>query len=222
MPAFVRTQEIAHELGVAGQFSLRVTSPDVEIRAVEGTVARVRIEYDVRASSEEEADEVLERASFRVRTGAGLLEVSEPKANESGLTSIARALGFGGARVEGRVEAEIPAGTQLSYTGISADLTAIGLTGAQEYRTVSGDLVLTDVGGRIRISGVSSDVSLRARDPIWLQANTVSGDISNEFGLTVDHGQYVGSHLTGRIGNGANSLELHTVSGDIKLRRASM
>jgi hypothetical protein len=44
MPAFVRTQEIAHEVGTAGQFSLRVTSPDVEIRAVEGTVARVRIE----------------------------------------------------------------------------------------------------------------------------------------------------------------------------------
>jgi hypothetical protein len=219
MPAFVRTQEIAHEVGTAGQFSLRVTSPDVEIRAVEGTVARVRIEYDVRAASEEEADEVLERAAFRVRTGEGLLEVSEPKANESGLTSIARALGFGGARVEGRVEAEIPAGTQLSYTGVSADLTVSGVTGAQDYRTVSGDLVLTDVAGRIRISGVSSDVSLRATDPIWLQANTVSGDLSaiapriEECRVITVSGD---AEIDGALGDGSHH-RVETVSGDLSL-----
>lgn len=219
MPAYVRTQEISHEIGAAGQFSLRVTSPDVEIRAVEGTVARVRIEYDVRAASEEEADEVLDRARFRVRTGTGLLEVSEPKANESGLTSLARALGFRGARVEGRVEAEIPAGTQLSYAGVSADLTVIGLTGTQEYRTVSGDLVLTDVAGRIRIDGVSSDVSLRAGDRIWLQANTVSGDLSavapriEECRVVTVSGD---AELEGALGAG-QPHRVETVSGDLNL-----
>lgn len=219
MPSYVRTQEISHELGATGQFSLRVTSPDVEIRAVEGTVARVRIEYDIRAFSEEEADEVLERAGFRVRAGAGLLEISEPEANGSGLSSVVRTLGFRGAHVEGRIEAEIPAGAQLSYAGVSADLTVTGLTGGQEYRTVSGDLVLTDIAGHIRINGVSSDVSLRARGPIWLQSNTVSGDLSalapriEECRVVTVSGD---AEIEGALGAGPHH-RVETVSGDLML-----
>ena len=39
MATYVRTQEIAHEIGARGHFALRVTSPDVELRAGDGTRA---------------------------------------------------------------------------------------------------------------------------------------------------------------------------------------
>jgi len=178
MATFVRVQEVEHELGPAGRFSLRVTNPDVELRAVEGTMARVRIEFELRGASDAEADETFATVQYRVQRGDGLLEVAEPKRIDTGLGAIGRLLGVSGLRVGSRVVAEIPARATVSYAGVSADVTGIGLRGRQEYKTVSGDLALSDLGGPIRVTGVSSDVSLRAEEPIRLHANSVSGDIS--------------------------------------------
>lgn len=178
MATFVRVQEVEHEIGPGGRFALRVTSPDVELRGVGGTSARVRVEFELRAGTDAEADEAFEGIQYRVQRDDGLLEVSEPRRADHGLGSIGRLLGISGVRVETRVVAEIPVSATLAYTGVSADLTAVGLRGSQEYRTVSGDLVLSDLGGPIRVTGVSSDVSLRAEAPIRLQANSVSGDLS--------------------------------------------
>ncbi len=57
MATFVRNQEIEHEIGPGGRFSLRVTSSDVELRGVEGTTARVRVEFDLRGANDAEVDE---------------------------------------------------------------------------------------------------------------------------------------------------------------------
>ena len=139
----------------------------------------------------------------------------------------------------------VPAGASLDKVSlVSGDLDIKGVQGEVRASSVSGNVNAEGLGSRADISSVSGDVKVAfnratanadlhsvSGDVIAVlpgdagaevRANTVSGDISNEFGLPVDHGQYVGSHLTGRIGNGANSLELHTVSGDIKLRRSSM
>ena len=201
MATFVRVQEVDHDLGPTGRFVLRVTNPDVELRGIDGTVAHVRIEFAIRASTESEADEILERVKLRVRQGPGSLEVSEPKDGDSGLGSIVRILGFGNARVDGRIVAEIPERAEIAYAGVSADLVATGLLGTQEYRTVSGDVVLSDLAGRVRVNGVSGDVSLRAEAPLWLQANTVSGDLSV-------------------IGPRLEECRVVTVSGDVELEGA--
>lgn len=178
MASFVRVQEVEHDIGPAGRFSLRVTSPDVELRGVEGTVARVRIEFDLRGATDAEVDEAFEAIQYRINRGDGLLEVAEPRRVEAGLGAIGRMLGISGVRADARVVAEIPERAIVSYAGVSADVTVIGLRGTQDYRTVSGDLALSDLGGPIRVTGVSSDLSLRAEEPIRLQANSVSGDVS--------------------------------------------
>jgi hypothetical protein len=178
MASFVRVQEIEHEIGVGGRFSLRVTSPDVELRGVEGTTARVRIEFHLRGANDADADEAFETVQYRVNRGEGLLEIAEPKRVEVGLGAIGRLLGVSGIRVDARVVAEIPERARVSYSGISADVTGIGLLGTQDYKTVSGDLALSELGGPIRVSGVSGDLSLRAVEPIRLGANSVSGDLS--------------------------------------------
>jgi len=178
MAIFVRTQEIEHDIGAAGRFALRVTSPDTELRAIDGTVARVRIEFEVRAASEAKADELLERLRFSVREDRGELEVTEPNRGDGAAGAVARLFGVGADRIEMSVTAEVPADASIEYHGVSADLTSIGFSGVQQYRTVSGDLVLNDLAGEIGVRGVSSDVSLRAIAPIRLEMNTVSGDIS--------------------------------------------
>lgn len=178
MAIFVRTQEIEHDIGAAGRFALRVTSPDTELRAIDGTVARVRIEFEVHAASEAMADELLERLRFSVREDRGELEVTEPNRGAGATGSVARLLGIGTDRIEMSVTAEVPADASIEYHGVSANLTSIGFSGGQQYRTVSGDLVLNDLAGEIDVRGVSSDVSLRAIAPIRLEMNTVSGDIS--------------------------------------------
>lgn len=178
MATFVRSQEIEHDLGADGRFALRVTSPDVELRATDTTTARVRIQFELRADSDAEADELFKQIRFHVRQGHGVLEVTEPKHGSSGIGSIVRMLGMGSARIDATLEADVPSDAAISFDGVSADVTANGFRGSQEFRTVSGDLVLHPVGGDLRVRGVSSDVSLRADAPMRLEMNTVSGDVS--------------------------------------------
>jgi hypothetical protein len=218
MATFVRTQEIEHEIGPSGRFGLRVTSPDVEMRATDGGVARVRVQFELNAFSDSEADELFDRVKFRVNEAPGSLEVSEPKRGEGGLGSIGRLLGIG-TKVETSITAEVPAGADLTYDGVSADLSTAGFTGRQQYRTVSGDLVLDRLGGNVRVRGVSSDVSIRAEDPLDLEMNTVSGDISafaprfEYLGLVTVSGDV---EVEGALAGGREH-RVETVSGDLSV-----
>jgi len=219
MATFVRTQEVEHAIGADGRFVLRVTSPDVELRSIEGDVARVRVEFEIRVASDAHADEAFDAVAFNVHRGPGVLELTEPKRGSSGLGTIAGILGIGSSRVEARVVAEIPRHASVSFQGVSADLVAIGLRGTQEYRTVSGDLVLNELGGSITLNGVSSDISLRADEPISLRANTVSGDLSivaprfEEARVVTVSGDV---ELEGDLGRDLPH-RLETVSGDLSL-----
>ena len=177
MPVFVRTQEIEHPIGPAGRFTLRVTNPDVQVNGSDDPVARVRITLEIRAGSDEEADELLEHARFHVQQADGSLEVTEPRHGETGLNALARVFGLERAATA-RVEVGVPRAAEILYDGVSADVTASDLTGTQRYHTVSGDLVLDRVAGTIRVQAVSGDVSVRAVAPVSLEANAVSGDLS--------------------------------------------
>lgn len=219
MATFHRTQEIEHNIGPQGRFALRVTSPDVEIRAADGGAARVRIEYELRAASDANADEAFERLRYIVTTENGALEIAERKRSSSGLGGIAGILGLSSDRVDVRVVAEVPRRAELSFTGVSADVTVIGLRGSQELKTVSGDLVLSDVGGSLSVTGVSGDVSVRADEPISLRAKTVSGDLS-AFAPRLDaaHVSTVSGdiELEGEL-RAAAAHRFETVSGDLTL-----
>jgi len=219
MATFVRTQEIEHEIGPEGRFALRVTSPEVEIRAINGGTARVRIEFEVRAASDAHADDAFERLQYSVNLGDGLLEVSEPRRDSSGLSSLVGLLGLSSDRIDVRVVAELPRRANVSFTGVSADATIIGLRGTLELKTVSGDVVMGDLGGSITVTGVSSDISIRAEQPTSLRANTVSGDLSaiaprfDDAHITTVSGDI---ELEGDLGP-ETAHRFETVSGDLSL-----
>jgi hypothetical protein len=201
MATFVRHQEIEHDIGPSGRFGLRVTSPDVDLRAVEGNTVRVRATFEIRAASEADADRIFDRIRLRVTEGSGSLEIDEPREGAGGLGSLIRLFG-GSGRVDGIVAVEAPAGCDLRYDGVSADVTATGFRGVQQYRSVSGDLVLEGVAGELRVKGVSSDVSLRASGAVpALEINTVSGDVS-------------------AVAPQVGQLRVVTVSGDVEIEAA--
>jgi len=218
MPAFRRVQEIAHEIGPTGRFSLRVTSFDVELRPSADDTARVRIEFDIRATGEAEADATFDRARFRVDAGDGVLEVAEPRREDGGIGSIVRLLGVG-SRVDARLVCDVPSAARVAFAGVSTDLVVHGMVGAQDYRTVSGDAVLGEVAGSLRIATVSGDVSLRGADAIDLHANTVSGDLS-AFAPRFDGSRVTtvsgDVELEGELADGGDH-RFETVSGDLSL-----
>ena len=198
MATYVRTQEIDHDIGSGGQFGLRVTSSDVEMRAVDGATAHVRATFEIRAASDAEADEIFDRVRLRVTEHSGSLEVTEPRDGPGGLGSLMRLLG-GSGKVDAEVAVDAPRGCDLRYDGVSGDVIAAGFRGSQQYRTVSGDLVLEDVAGDLRVKGVSSNISLRALATLpSLEINTVSGDVS-------------------AMAPAVGQLRVVTVSGDVEL-----
>lgn len=115
---------------------------------------------------------------------------------------------------------------EVRISTVSGNVNAEGLRGRAELSSVSGDVHVTfaNAKNRIKLNSVSGDViaSLPADASVQVSANTVSGDISNEFGIEVEHGRYVGHHLSGQIGNGEGNLELHSVSGEIRVKRAAL
>jgi len=117
-------------------------------------------------------------------------------------------------------------GGDVRVSSVSGDINAEGLRGRADLSSVSGKVRVTfaNARSRMKLHSVSGDViaSLPSDASVHVSANTVSGDISNEFGIDVEHGRYVGHHLSGQIGTGEGDLELHSVSGEIRVRRASM
>ena len=68
----------------------------------------------------------------------------------------------------------------------SGSIHGSGLQGDQGYRTVSGEVRLIGVGGRVVIDGVSGDVAVRADARLDLEARVVSADVeavAPEFGV---------------------------------------
>jgi len=103
---------------------------------------------------------------------------------------------------------------QLDTTGIRQAETVNGSIKAALGRgDWTGDLELRTVNGSITLTlpdGVGADVSAR----------TVNGGIETDFPLTVK-GRFGGRRVNGRIGDGGRGLELETVNGSIRLRKAS-
>ncbi len=151
MARFVRVQNIRHTLGAEGRFDLKVTSADVRVRGNDGADLSVRATFEIRAESEQEADEIFRRVQLLTEAGSGRVSVQEPDGAPSMRGMIDRLLrGRGG--VELSVEVEVPQAAEVRLETVSGDATVEGMLGAQRYTTVSGDLYLTDAGGSMRVN----------------------------------------------------------------------
>ncbi len=111
-------------------------------------------------------------------------------------------------------------------SSINGRLTARNLKGTIKLSTVNGNLEATfatlDASAPITIGSVNGNVVLiiPSDTNAVVKANTVHGGISNEFGLDVKHGEYVGHDLYGQIGTGGPRIKLGNVNGSITVRHS--
>ena len=137
----------------------------------------------------------------------------------------------------------LPAGTALRLNTLSGDLDLSGLSGPVTAKTVSGDVLLADLRGPVVAKSVSGDLKLRNLGTQPVEASSISGDVdltwpaaqSAELNLQTISGEVyadeavtfsnlrahspVGYELHGNLGSGGPLLTLHSISGDVFVRR---
>jgi DUF4097 and DUF4098 domain-containing protein YvlB len=84
-----------------------------------------------------------------------------------------------------------------------ADFDSVASTGQISLETVNGKVLLT----------IPSDANATVK------ADTLNGQIYNDFGLPVRKGEYVGRDLYGKIGSGSLTIKLSSVNGELAIRR---
>jgi hypothetical protein len=103
----------------------------------------------------------------------------------------------------------------------------VAVSGDTDAHTVSGDISLSfaQKPGSISAKATSGNIGLAvpSETQFTLDAHTVSGEVSCDFPIKLVNSKS-GDHehaLDGAVGNGRNTIMAHTVSGDIRITRAT-
>jgi hypothetical protein len=108
---------------------------------------------------------------------------------------------------------------------VNGRLTARKLGGRAELSTVNGKLEasLEPLSSPVNVSSVNAAVllTLPSDAKVDLEANTVSGSISNDFGIPVSNHRWVGHELNAELGGGGPSVHVSNVNGRIEIRHAN-
>jgi DUF4097 and DUF4098 domain-containing protein YvlB len=123
----------------------------------------------------------------------------------------------------------------LDIDGVEGDVKASSINGKVAARGLMGEAKLSTINGQLHaiftklddakpvsLTSVNGNVSLIIPSDAnaAVRASTVHGGISNDFGLQVRVGEYVGQNLEGQIGNGGPRVKLENVNGSIKISHA--
>ncbi|MGA8270960.1 MAG: DUF4097 family beta strand repeat-containing protein [Candidatus Sulfotelmatobacter sp.] len=123
----------------------------------------------------------------------------------------------------------------LDVTGTTGDVHASCINGRLDARNLSGRAELSTINGRleakfdqlpgssVELSSVNGSVGLTIPSDAKaeIEASTVSGGIENDFGLHVNHHNFVGHDLRGELGSGGPRIKLENVNGRIEIHHAS-
>lgn len=139
----------------------------------------------------------------------------------------------------------VPRGARIdSIELINGDLVIDGMTGDVKASSINGRVSAHELMGEVKLSTINghleamfgrlneaTTISLGSvNGPVLLtipsdsnaeiKAGTVHGGISNDFGLPVRRGDYVGRDLAGQIGQGGARIKLGNVNGPITIKHA--
>ena len=108
---------------------------------------------------------------------------------------------------------------------VNGRLSARNLGGRTELSTVNGNLEASvdRLSSPVEVSSVNASVllTLPSDAKADVEASTVSGSISNDFGIAVDHHRFVGNELNGELGGGGTKVRVNNVNGRIEIRHAN-
>lgn len=175
---------------------------DVVISNVSGTV-------DVRGWDRNEVQvtgqlgDSVERLDVETNGGRTVIKVVLPRGNSrDGDTDL---------------EIQVPKGSLVEVSAVSADVSSRGVLGTQRLKSVSGEITADVSGPDSEIRSVSGDITVRAGgNPVSLRLSSVSGgiDLSNAAGkLDV---VTVSGDASLKIG-GASEVRARTTSGDLEV-----
>lgn len=108
---------------------------------------------------------------------------------------------------------------------VNGEVKASNISGTAELATVNGtvtaDFERLENTNQIRLETVNGQafLTLPSNADVTVKAETTNGNITNDFGLPVRRGRFVGSSLYGRIGSGTVRVNLESVNGELGLRR---
>jgi DUF4097 and DUF4098 domain-containing protein YvlB len=115
----------------------------------------------------------------------------------------------------------------VKASSINGRVKARGLLGEARLSTINGSLEASfnqlNESATVDLGSVNGDVTIiiPSNANASIRAGTVHGGISNDFGLPVTHGEYVGHNLEGQIGSGATKIKLGNVNGRIRISHAT-
>lgn len=126
--------------------------------------------------------------------------------------------------VNGRLDVQDVAG-EVRASCVNGRIQARNLQGPAELDTVNGELdasVSQLTSARLKLSSVNGAlrVTLPSDAKADIHASTVSGHISDDFGLPVQRHHFVGQSLHGELGGGGAEVRLSNVNGTIEIRHA--
>ena len=199
----------------------------VQVDAIKKAYRRERLEeakIEVTATEENiriKTDYPDESMNFR----GGERRYDNPATVEYSLTVPRKAILDSIELINGPVEIEGVEGS-VKASSINGPVTVRGLMGEARLSTINGPLqaVFTqlDESKAISLSSINGDVTLIIPSDAnaTVRASTVHGSISNDFGIQVKHGEYVGHNLDGQIGSGGPKVKLQNVNGGIRITHA--
>ena len=125
--------------------------------------------------------------------------------------------------VNGDLEIE-GVGGEVRASCVNGRMRANGLSGRAELSTVNGNLEANfdRLSSPIEVSSVNAKVllTLPSDAKADIEASTVSGSISNDFGIHVANHKWVGHELNGELGGGGTRVQVNNVNGRIEIRHA--
>ena len=114
---------------------------------------------------------------------------------------------------------------KMSVSAVNGSVTATNIRGTARLSTVNGevkaDFDRLETGSKISLETVNGKANLiiPSDSNATIKADSVNGSISNEFGLPVRKGKYVGRDMYGRLGSGDVQIKLESVNGALTVSR---
>lgn len=204
------------------------TNERIEIEVMRGEVV-IRTGSDSTFRVSGTLDELAEGFELRSENGFTYFEVLMPR-------NIGRG-GFGSAQ-ESDLEIVVPVNSNVSYSGVNADVDIDGVTGGSQVTTVNGAINASNLGDRVQLRTVNGDINSRNNSG-RLDLQTVNGEIRD----TGSHGRAYYEAVNGEIDidtnademevtvvngsvqatlNGTRDLDMKSVNGDIDVTLAGM
>ena len=119
------------------------------------------------------------------------------------------------------------AGNITKASAVNGNVKAANLRGNAEIETVNGTTEVSfeklNNDSQIKLSTVNGrvDLIIPSDADATIKADTVNGNISNDFNLPVKKGKYVGRNLYGKLGDGSVKINLESVNGRLSIKRSS-